>query len=127
MSKPGKLTARQVATAKKPGHYGDGGGLWLQISTYGSRNWTFRFTSPLTGKPREMGLGSLDTFSLAKARERARECREVVVLGGDPIETRRKQRDEARAGTAERTLFRDAASGFLALHKDTWKNEKHKA
>jgi hypothetical protein len=131
--RPGRLDARKVATAKKPGHYGDGGGLYLQVSEYGSRNWVFRYTSPTRarangrGKVCEMGLGSLDTFSLAKARDRARQCRELVAEGVDPIEQRRKQRDEARAGTAERTLFRDAARSFLALHKDTWKNQKHKA
>jgi hypothetical protein len=123
----GKLDARKVATAKKPGHYGDGGGLYLQVSEYRSRNWVFRFTSPATATVREMGLGSLETFNLAKARERARQCRELVADGIDPIEHRRKQRHEARSGTAERTLFRDAAHSFLTLHKDTWRNEKHKA
>src|SRR5262245_37144743 len=41
----------------KPGYYGDGGGLYLQVSKeYGSRDWVFRFM--LNGRVREMGLGS---------------------------------------------------------------------
>jgi hypothetical protein len=39
----GKLTARQVATAK-PGRHGDGAGLWLVVSDSGAKKWVFRFT-----------------------------------------------------------------------------------
>ena len=68
----GKLTALEGAKKTVAGYYGDGGGLWLQISTAGTKSWIFRFKSPVTGKAREMGLGSLDTFSLAEARNRAK-------------------------------------------------------
>jgi hypothetical protein len=49
--------------------YGDGGGLWLQVTSKHARSWIFRYT--FRGKPREMGLGSLDTLSLAEARDQA--------------------------------------------------------
>jgi hypothetical protein len=39
----GKLTALAVTRAKKPGHYGDGGGLYLLIGPTGAKSWTFRF------------------------------------------------------------------------------------
>ena len=60
-----KLSAVAVQKAKEPGYYGDGGGLWLQISKLGGKSWVFRFT--LHGKTREMGLGPLRTISLAEA------------------------------------------------------------
>jgi hypothetical protein len=50
----GKLTALKVAREKRPGLYGDGGGLYLQITTPGSKSWIFRFwvaeRDPMTGK-----------------------------------------------------------------------------
>jgi hypothetical protein len=37
-----KLTALQVAREKKPGLYGDGAGLYLQVNDHGSKSWIFR-------------------------------------------------------------------------------------
>lgn len=82
----GKLTTAFVKSAEKPGRYGDGGGLWLQVSKWGTKAWLFRYM--LNGRARHMGLGSLDTFSLKEARERARQCRQLVADGIDPIEAR---------------------------------------
>jgi hypothetical protein len=66
----GKLTALQVTKAKAPGMYGDGGGLYLQITGDGkakiAKSWIFRYRfnghTSTAGKPlaREMGLGSFD-------------------------------------------------------------------
>jgi hypothetical protein len=50
-----KLSALAATTTTKPGYYGDGGGLWLQVAKSASKSWIFRFT--LAGKQREMGLG----------------------------------------------------------------------
>jgi hypothetical protein len=78
-----KLNALKVQRAHKPGRYGDGGNLYLQVGAGGTKAWIFRYRMPgtisSTGKPtsREMGLGSLDTFSLAEARDLARELRQT--------------------------------------------------
>src|SRR5262245_1649252 len=123
--KSNQLSARKVETAKAPGYYGDGGGLYLQVSKkYGSRNWVFRFM--LNGRAREMGLGSPNTFTLKEARERARKCRQLVADGIDPIEERKRRRDEANAETSGRMLFKDAVKRFLEVHETTWKNAKHR-
>ena len=34
-----KLTALAVNRAKEPGYYGDGGGLYLQVSKTGNKSW----------------------------------------------------------------------------------------
>lgn len=65
----GKLSAVRVKAAKEPGRYGDGGRLYLQIGPTGGKSWLYRFKS--AGKSREMGLGGLDTVSLAEARDLA--------------------------------------------------------
>jgi hypothetical protein len=64
-----KLTPAQVKHANKPGLYGDGGGLWLNVGLIGGKSWPFRFM--LRGRAHEMGLGPLNTIGLAEARERA--------------------------------------------------------
>jgi Arm DNA-binding domain len=91
----------------------------LRIGSFASS----RPSSYATGK---MGLGNLDTWSLAEARDRARQCRQSVSLGIDPIEERRRQRDQVRASVAERMLFKDAVDDFLSLHNDGWRNDKHR-
>jgi len=68
-----KLKQLQVSKVNTPGMYGDGAGLWLQISISGSKSWIHRFT--LNGKAREMGLGSTCTLSLAEARDESAKCR----------------------------------------------------
>ena len=124
--KANQLSDRKVNAAKKAGYLCDGGGLYLQVSQYGSKNWVFRFKSPELLRDREMGLGNLNTWSLAEARDRAREFRQAASLGIDPIEERRRKRDQVRATLAERVLFKDAVDDFLSLHSGEWKNAKHK-
>jgi hypothetical protein len=48
----GKLSAVAVSKKKKPGLYGDGGGLSLQIAKGGSKSWIYRFM--LNGKARSI-------------------------------------------------------------------------
>jgi hypothetical protein len=49
------LTAKKIErTLKKPGLYGDGSGLYLQVTPTGSRSWIFRYAR--AGKSRKMGL-----------------------------------------------------------------------
>jgi integrase len=123
--KSSQLTARKIATAKKPGYYGDGGGLYLQVSKYGTKSWVFRFM--INRHNRDMGLGSLETFSLKEVRERARECRKLVADGLDPIKARQAKRDEAAAKEAARVTFEQAATRYISAHSSSWKNEKHRA
>jgi integrase len=121
----GKLTALKVAKVEAPGYYGDGGGLFLQVSKYGSKNWTYRFRT--SGRLREMGLGSVDTYSLAEARERARACRKLRDEGKDPIEERNAARLQAKLEAAKAMTFEQCAERYIAAHKAGWRNPKHAA
>src|SRR5580704_17584083 len=101
----GKLKALTVERANRPGLYGDGGGLFLQVNHAGPKSWIFRYWvadrdpatgeivyDPRTQKPkgraRDMGLGSFTTVSLKDARDRALECRKMREQGVDPIDAR---------------------------------------
>jgi hypothetical protein len=62
-----RLTPRGVETAKTPGLYADGGGLYLRVGRGGAKSWCLRYM--LEGKAREMGLGGLSKIGLADARK----------------------------------------------------------
>jgi integrase len=128
MAHPGKLTAFKVASitrAAKTGYTGDGGGLYLQISRYGTPSWVFRYR--VNGRLREAGLGSIDTWSLAEARDRAREFRQQRGTGKDPIEVRKAERAKEKLETARTMTFRQCAEAYIKAHAEGWKNEKHAA
>ncbi|NML63574.1 DUF4102 domain-containing protein [Massilia sp. RP-1-19] len=95
-----KLKALTISKLQEPGYYGDGGGLWLQVSKTGTKSWIFRYT--MDKKQREMGLGSFLVIGLADARERAKACRLLVLDGVDPLDERAARKQQlATAGQAD--------------------------
>lgn len=118
-----KLTAQGVRAMDKRGRYGDGGGLWLQVSAYGTKAWLFRYM--INGRARQMGLGSVETFSLKEARERARLARQMVADGIDPITEKENTRLSRAASAAKILTFDEAAKGYIKAHRTGWRNPKH--
>ena len=116
-----KLTALEVAKRKIPGRYCDGHGLWLQISQSG-KAWLFRYM--IDGRARHMGLGPLHTVSLAEARNRARQARQLILDGKDPIEVKYEAREARRSPDA--MLFKEAAQRFIETHDSTWRSSRHR-
>ena len=114
MREGNKLTALEVAWRKTPGRYSDGHGLWLQISQSGTKAWLFRYM--INGRARHMGL---HTVSLAEARVRARQARQLILDGKDPIEVKYAARVASRV--PDNILFKDAARRFIDLHDPTWR------
>ncbi len=123
----GKLKPIAVPRIKATGMYSDGGGLYLQVRGSAedepARSWIFRYA--MHGKERYMGLGSLTTFSLAEARELARECRQKVAKGVDPLAEREEQRHADRLTAARNITFEKAAEEYIAAHQSSWRNAKH--
>lgn len=119
------LSARSVQVEKHPGYHRYGPSLYLQVASGGTKAWIFRFKSPVTGKQREMGLGSVSTLSLAKARERAIQCRQQMLTGLDPIEERNSGRRFQQLEQARAITFEQAAEQCIASKKHEWKNAKH--
>jgi hypothetical protein len=105
----GNLTARKVETAK-PGKYSDGGNLYLAVSPGGSRKWVLRFT--WRGRPKEMGLGSAGSVSLADAREKAASARRRIAQGINPIEERKRDSGIPTFGEMADTVREALAAGF---------------
>lgn len=118
-----RLNALQVAKLAEPGYYCDGGGLYLQVSKTGSKSWIMRYT--LDGKPREMGLGSFATFTLAEARQRATAQRKQLADGLDPLEVKRVKVLARRMADANIITFDKAAAAFIEANSPAWRNAKH--
>lgn len=122
--RPSPLTALQVKKLTEPGYYADGAGLYLQVAKGGSKSWLFKFK--LAGKAREMGLGSVNTFSLSEARERAREQRQRLADGIDPIAAKRETTLQRRMADASIITFDKAAARYIEDNAPGWRNDKHR-
>ena len=107
-------------------------GLTFRLSASGARSWSFRFRDPASGRvSRQTFSGDLD---LKQARAAALQARSLVAQGQNPVEEKRKARQEARTRTfdslADRYLTEharrhkrtaDADERMLRLHvRPTW-------
>ncbi|WP_210184004.1 tyrosine-type recombinase/integrase [Filomicrobium insigne] len=84
------LSAAFVRSAKKPGRYGDGNGLYLLVGPSGAKSWMQRIV--IRGRRHDLGLGSVALVTLAQARDIALDNRRIARSGGDPMAERRKAR-----------------------------------
>jgi integrase len=123
MREGGKLSAAAVRNAKKPGLYGDGHGLYLQVSAFRTKSWIFRFM--IDGVARKMGLGPIHTVSLAEARAEALKARQLARKGIDPIEAEKAKRRQEKLAAARTVSFKECADKYIAANRSTWKNDKH--
>lgn len=115
-----KLTDSKIRTLTVAGIYGDGDGLYLRVQPTGRRSWVFiwkRF-----GARREIGLGSYDAgtrrVTLATARAKADEAREIVGAGGDP----KTDMAERKAAVAVVT-FGKVADEYVETMKSKWRGD----
>lgn len=120
-----KLSALAVSKTSTPGYYGDGAGLWLQVSKSITKSWIFRYT--LAGKHREMGLGALHTVTLSEARAKAKSCRSLLLAGKDPLDARKANQLVDALERAKMITFDQCAAAYIAAHRGSWKNAKHAA
>lgn len=100
-------------------------GLNLQVTPNGGRTWLLRVT--VGTKRREIGLGGYPDITLSQARERAREAKEHIRGGIDPVERRKAARASLVAAQRRGMLFADAVDQYLAAKLDGFRNEKHRA
>lgn len=125
-----ELSALEVKRLCHPGNRGNvavsvGGvdGLMLQITPSDARSWMLRCM--IGSKRRHIGLGGYPDVTLAQARERAREARELIWQGIDPVEQRKA--NKAALATAQRRglTFTDAMERYLEGKLKEFSNPKH--
>ena len=124
------FTARGLGSIISPGYHADpeSKGLYIQVSkgvNNFKRSWIFRYTSPTLFKRREMGLGSLEARSLADARRKTLELRQMVMDGIDPTEDRCKARSKRITAINSGITFKEAAERCIEGRKAEWKSSKH--
>ncbi|MBL4928918.1 tyrosine-type recombinase/integrase [Tabrizicola sp. KVB23] len=104
--------------------HSDGEGLYLHVTTSGTRSWIFRGTikgrTTATGKPYrvEVGLGSLSDVGLAAARDVASELRKHCRAGVNPLDARRRERLSFEQ--VARQLHKKEATAWAKSHSTRW-------
>lgn len=124
------LSAVEVNRLSAPGVHAVGGvpGLMLRIKPTGSKQWMLR--AMIGGRRRDIGLGGFPAVGLADARERAREQRDLIFQGIDPVDQRRQRHAELRAEAETRitvraawvAFWRDKSAGLSDATRRHWEN-----
>jgi integrase len=110
-----ELSAVEVKRLSKPGCHAVGGvaGLLLRISAKDNgRSWILRTVT--NGVRRDIGLGPYPEVTLAMARDKARELKEQIRQGRDPVAEKRA-----------RITFNEAAEKYLEGKLTELSNDKH--
>ena len=114
----GNLTAQALERLREPGRHSAGSGLYLQITSTGTRSWLFRFQR--RGRRHEMGFGPFPTITLAAARQAALDAKRLLHRGEDPLALRRSER--AQAGATSSETFDSVAEAYIVEHAPGWKH-----
>ena len=106
------LSEFKISKAKKrpkPYKLSDGGGLFLLVKPNGSKLWQQKYR--FADKERLLSRGPYPDVSLAKARRKRDEARELIAEGKDPAT--QKKLDKIAAEKAARTTFKLVAEEYL--------------
>jgi integrase len=126
-----ELSAIEVRNLSHPSDKGNalfavGGvtGLYMQITPSGGRSWILRTT---VGKTRrDIGLGGFPSVTLAQARDKAREARDKIERGIDPVAERYAAKAALIAAVGRGLTFEKAVESYLKAKLDAFKNAKHR-
>lgn len=72
-----------------------------------------------------MGLGAIVSIGLATTRIKAREYRQLLIDGKDPLAERMASNASHALGEAKRITFDRCAAAYIDAHRGTWKKSKH--
>jgi integrase len=115
--------AQSLKPTDKPVADGTVTGLFLTPTNKGA-NWSLRFTSPVSGKRREAGLGTYPATSIRDARAKGTAMRTVIEAGKDPIE----ERDRERAASVKDSKVKTFGAAAKTVHtelKKGWKDTRN--
>ena len=118
------LTALAVTRLHEDGFHPVGEVPGLGLHVFGeARSWLLRFS--FAGRRPEMGLGSFPEVSLAAARQKARDARELIRQGTNPIDAKHAARSAAEAARAASKTFKECAKSYIDAKSPEWNNLKH--
>ncbi len=106
-----------VKPRERPFKVADGGSLYLLVSPSGGKLWRFNFR--IDGKRKTLALGKFPGMSVATARERAKNARDMLAEGIDPAEAKRQARLGRVAAEPKRFLIDSDGSLVVRLPRRT--------
>lgn len=110
-------TAKPAAAAYK---LPDGGGLYLYVSSQGTKSWRYNYR--IHGKGKTYTIGKYPEITLVEARDAHKQAHKRVAQGVDPMQEK-KEKKLSGALNAENT-FRALAEEWHAHKKSEW-SEKY--
>lgn len=99
-------------------------GLHIQLTPKRGRSWVLR--AKVGESRRDIGLGGFPAVTLSQAREKAREARDMISQGIDPIEERKAAKAALTDAQRRGLTFSDATDRYLAAKLDAFQNPKHR-
>jgi len=99
-------------------------GLYLQVTRKGGKTWVLRAT--VGAMRRDIGLGGFPAVTLSQAREKARDARDKIERGIDPVAERKAVKAALALAQSRGLSFADAVDKCLAAKLDAFRNPKHR-
>lgn len=112
------LTNTQVKQSKpkdKQYKLADGGGLQLRVKPTGTKSWILDYFKPITKKRTSMGFGTYPDVSLAQAREKRVEAKELLAQGIDPREYNADQQRDKQLAASH--IFKSVVTDWFVIKK----------
>lgn len=119
-----ELSAVEVRNMNKIGLHAVGGvsGLLIQVTTSGARSWILR--TMIGSKRRDIGLGGFPDVPLKDARIKARDTKEQIQQGIDPILQRKANRSALIREQSKAVTFEDLARVYMVRKGKEYKGAK---
>jgi integrase len=86
-------------------------GLTIRVTSNGAKSWSLRFRDPRSGKVTRATIGRYPEMTLEKARELGLGLRREIAIGVNPVEKRRKDRENSESRT-----FQALADRYMTEH-----------
>ena len=113
------LTNRNVVFAKPGRHHAGVQGLYLYVTPDQQvRRWIYRYTSPVTRRVTETGLGLIQVLTLAEAKSKALDLQKQISQGHCPIAMKRA----AKFALVTTDTFGQCAEAWIKTHEPSWRS-----
>lgn len=120
-----ELSAIEISRLQTPGVYFVGcvPGLALRVSDTKAKYWFLR--CQIASKRRDIGIGGYPSTGLADARKTARDLKDKIRHGTDPIQERKAALSLLVAQQQAEWTFDACVKAYISAHELGWKNAKH--
>ena len=115
-----EVAVKQAKAKEKAYRLSDQGGLYLEVSSKGSKYWRYKYriSTGAQRKEKRLALGVYPEISLKNARELHREAHALVSQGGDPSAVKLEQK--ALSEVASLNTFGGLGEDWFATQSPDW-------